>query len=243
MAMVSAQNSEADPQVTQLNTMLDKVMLIQHPEKLQDSMRRLSAKNKTQTFMVTGATTADNITLLDTMDENLQMTNAFYGLNDDGKTITEKQNAMEAVIPESQTMVSGATVKLMLLGEIFVHGIRIPKNEPVYGTASLNGERLKISINSIRYENNIFPVSLEVYDLDGMAGVYIPGSINRDVGKQSADNAVSTIGLNPVDGSVGAQATLAGIEAAKTLASRKIKLIRFTIKSGYRVLLKNANQQ
>jgi conjugative transposon TraM protein len=246
MEMISAQNTEPDPQVTQLNTMLDKVMLIQHPEKMQDSMMKLSAKNKTRTFVVTSASdasTENNITLMDTMDENVQLANAFYGLNDDGKTVTKKQNAIQAVIPESQTLVSGATVKLMLLDEIFVNGLKIPKNEPVYGTASLSGERLKISIGSIRYENNILPVSLEVYDLDGMAGVYIPGSINRDVGKQSADNAVSAIGINPVDESVTAQATLAGIEAAKTLASRKIKLVRVTIKSGYRVLLKNASQQ
>jgi conjugative transposon TraM protein len=243
MDMISTQNAEPDPQVNQLNTMLDKVMLIQHPEKMQDSMKRLSAKNKMLTYVVTSASTPENeITLLDTMDENIQIANAFYGLNDDGQTASEKQNAIEAVIPELQTLVSGATVKLMLLDDIYVNGVKIPKNEPVYGTASLSGERLKISVASIRYLQSILPVSLEVYDLDGMPGIYIPGSINRDVGKQSADNAISTLGLNPVEESVEAQATLAGIEAAKTLASRKIKLIRVTIKSGYRVLLKNASQ-
>ncbi|HSZ85685.1 MAG TPA: conjugative transposon protein TraM, partial [Puia sp.] len=154
-----------------------------------------------------------------------------------------KQNSIEAVIPENETLVSGATVKLRLLNDIFINGIKIPKNEFVFGMASLSNERLKIVINSIRYQNNILPVSLSVYDMDGMAGIYIPGSINRDVSKESADDAISTIGLTPVDQSVGAQAAVAGIQAAKTLASKKIKLIRVNIRSGYKVLLRDNNQK
>lgn len=243
LQMISAKNTEPDPEVNQLNNMLDKVMLIQHPEKMQDSMKKLSEKNKAQTFIVATGQSENNITLMDTMDQQIQTSNAFYGLNDGGNSQNQKQNAIEAFIPESQTFVSGATVKLQLLNDIFVNGTKIPKDEFVFGTASLNNERLKIAINSLRYQNNILPVSLEVYDLDGMQGIYIPGSINRDVSKQSADDAISTIGLNSADQSVGAQAAVAGIEAAKTLATRKIKLIRVTVKSGYRVLLKDANQK
>ncbi|HSZ85772.1 MAG TPA: conjugative transposon protein TraM [Puia sp.] len=244
LQMMNAKNNEPDPEVNQLNNMLDKVMLIQHPEKMQDSMKKLSEKNKAQTFVVTTSHDDNNITLLDSNNNHGQSSNAFYGLSDDeNKTQNEKQNAIEAIIPESQTLISGAAVKLRLLNDIFVNGIKIPKDEFVYGTASLNNERLKIAINSLRYQNNILPVSLEVYDMDGMQGIYIPGSINRDVSKQSADDAISTFGLNSVDQSVGTQAALAGIEAAKTLASRKIKLIRVTIKSGYKVLLKDSNQK
>jgi conjugative transposon TraM protein len=204
----------------------------------------LSEKNKAQTFVVTTNHDDNNITLLDTINNHGQSSNAFYGLsNDENKTQNEKQNSIEAVIPESQILVSGATVKLRLLNDIFVNGIKIPKDEFIFGTASLNNERLKIAINSLRYQNNILPVSLEVYDMDGMPGIYIPGSINRDVSKQSADDAISTIGLSAADQSVGTQAAIAGIEAAKTLATRKIKLIRVTVRSGYRVLLKDSNQK
>jgi conjugative transposon TraM protein len=244
LQMMNAKNNEPDPEVNQLNNMLDKVMLIQHPEKMQDSMKKLSEKNKAQTFVVTRSYDDNNIALLDTNNNHGPSSNAFYGLSDDeNKTKNEKQNSIEAIIPESQTLVSGATVKLRLLNDIFVNGIKIPKDEFVFGTASLNNERLKIAINSLRFQNNILPVSLEVYDMDGMQGIYIPGSINRDVSKQSADDAISTIGLNAADQSVGAQAAVAGIEAAKTLATRKIKLIRVTVKTGYRVLLKDANQK
>jgi hypothetical protein len=46
--------------------------------------------------------------------------------------------------------------------------------------------------------------------------------------------------LNP---SIGAQAANAGIEAAKTLLTRKAKLIRVTVKAGYQVLLRDEKQK
>jgi conjugative transposon TraM protein len=241
MQVMNTKNNEPDPEVNQLSGMLDKIMLIQHPESLQDSMRKLSEKNKAQTFVVYTGSPESDITVMDTLKG--QSGNNFYGLNDEKINDVPKQNSIEAVIPEWQTLVSGASVKLQLLNDIFVGGIRIAKNEFVYGSASLSNERLKIVINSLRYQQNILPVSLAVYDMDGMEGIYIPGSISRDVSKQSADDAISTIGLTTVDQSVGSQAAVAGLQAAKSLADKKIKLIRVTLKPGYRVLLKDINQK
>jgi conjugative transposon TraM protein len=241
MQSMNAKNNEPDPEVGQLSGMLDKIMLIQHPESMQDSMRKLSERNKTQAFVVHTCVPEDNITVMDTAKN--PATNAFYGLTDEKTNDNDKQNSIDAVIPQSQTLVSGATVKLQLLNDIFVDGIKIPKNEFVFGTVSLSNERLKILINSLRYEQNILPVSLTVYDLDGMEGIYIPGSINRDVGKQSADDAISTVGMTTVDQSVGTQAAVAGLQAAKSLADKKIKLIRVTVSSGYKVLLRDSNQK
>ncbi len=100
---------------------------------------------------------------------------------------------------------------------------------------------MKISIASIHYRDNILPVSLEVYDLDGLAGIYVPGSVSRDVAKQSTDQAVNSIGMTTLDPSLAAQATSAGIQAAKTLVSKKVKLVKIAVKAGYRVLLKDNN--
>jgi conjugative transposon TraM protein len=241
MHMIQSKGTEHDQDLDQLNGMLDKIIMVQHPEKLQDSMRQLSEKNKTKTYIVSNMPRESNITVMGNSNEK-GSTNGFFGLEDDAGT-TIKQNAIEAAIHETQTLVSGATVRLRLLNDILVGGIRIPKDEFIYGVASLNNERLKISINSVGYKNNILPVSLEVYDLDGMAGIYIPGSINRDVSKQSANDALGSIGLTTLDPSLGAQAASAGIQAAKTLMTKKLKLVRVTLKEGYKVLLKDNNQK
>ena len=134
-------------------------------------------------------------------------------------------------------------MKLTSTTDVYVNGILIPKGTLLYGIASQNGERLNIVISSIHYQNNLLPVSLSVYDLDGLSGIYIPGSINRNAAKQSGSEAVSNIGITSLDPSIAAQAASAGIQAAKSLISKKVKQVKVTIKAGYQVLLKDDNQK
>lgn len=70
-----------------------------------------------------------------------------------------------------------------------------------------------------------------------------PGAITRDVAKQSADRAAQQIDIATLNPSIGAQAANAGIEAAKTLFSRKVKLVKVTVKAGYQVLLRDEKQK
>lgn len=73
--------------------------------------------------------------------------------------------------------------------------------------------------------------------MDGINGIYIPGAINRDVAKASADRSMQSIGIEGLNDSWGAQAATMGVEAAKTLLSKKVKLIKVVVKAGYQVLL------
>ncbi|WP_448635361.1 conjugative transposon protein TraM [Pedobacter panaciterrae] len=153
------------------------------------------------------------------------------------------QNAIEAVVHENQVLVNGSTVKLRLLDTIHVKGTIIPKDNFVYGTVSLEGERLTIKIKGLRFKKSLFPVQLSVFDIDGLDGIYIPGAIARDVAKQSADQTIQAIGMSTFDQSLGVQAAGAGIEAAKSLFSKKIKLIKVMVKAGYKVLLRDDQQK
>ena len=150
---------------------------------------------------------------------------------------------MDAVVHETQTVVNGSTVKLRLANAIFINGVLIPKDHFLYGIASLKGERLTITINSLRYHNSIFPVNLSVYDRDGLAGIYIPDAISRDVAKASADRSIQTLGVTSLDDSWGAQAAGMGIETAKNLLSKKVKLVKVVLKAGYQVLIYDENQK
>ena len=143
----------------------------------------------------------------------------------------------DPVIHETQTLTSGATVKLRLTEAASINGLTIPKDQLVYGTASLNGERLKIEIQHIRVHDQILPVALTVHDADGMEGIYIPGSLSREVTAQASDRAIQGFGISTFDTSLEAQAASAGIETAKTFLSKKTKLIQFTLKAGYQIWL------
>jgi conjugative transposon TraM protein len=152
---------------------------------------------------------------------------------------TTGENGAEAIIPEKQTLVSGATIRIQLMDGVKINGLAIPAGQFMYGTAMLSNERLRIQVRSIRLGNEIIPVNLNVYDLDGMEGIYVPGSMNRDVSKQSLDQGLSGLGMTAIDPSIGVQAASAGIQAARTLISRKVKRIEVTIPNAYEILLKS----
>ncbi len=224
-AMQQQGRGDTDPEMTQVNGMLEKILDIQHPDRLKNQLEQGAPEYAEQVLPVT--TSGEDST-----------SKRFYSLED---TMGNDANAIRAVVHETQTVVSGATVKLRLLTDIFVAGQPVPKDNFVYGTASLEGERLKITIKDIRCNSSILPVALSAYDLDGMEGIYIPGAIGRDVAKQSVDNSLQQVGISSLDPSIGMQAAGAGIQAAKTLIGKKVKLIRVTLKAGYHVLLTNKN--
>lgn len=218
------EQNEDDTEMQRLSSMMDKIIAIQHPETVRDTAKKTVSQKETYTVSVKDTTGTDA---------------GFYTTDD--KTAAGASNVIRAVIPETQTIVAGATIKLLLSDDIIIKGATVPKSTFIYGTASMNNERLKINITSVRSGNNILPVALEVYDMDGLAGIYVPGSIRRDVAKESTDEAVNSMGLTTLDPSIGAQAASAGIQAAKTLIGKKVKLIKVTVRAGYQLFLKQTN--
>lgn len=227
---------ESDPEMNQLNSMMDKILDIQHPERLKEKLQEKNINNKEDIFPVNKEPIVSSVSLLDTSVKQQNDSNDFFGLEDEHNF--KEQNAIEALVHENQTLVNGAVIKLRLLNDISVDGNIISKDNFVFGMVSLNGERLQVEISSIRVAHSLFPVKLQVYDMDGLPGIYIPGAITRDVAKQSLDNATQMMEISSLDPSVKAQATTAGIDAVKTLLSKKIKLVKVTVKAGYKVLLK-----
>jgi conjugative transposon TraM protein len=245
MQSMNGQNDAQDPELKQLSGMLESILDIQHPDRVQEKLKKVSEAQRGQVFAIATKIKEENISSLQNMPTNStdgqSKGNAFYSL--ENVASTDVQNAVAAVIHETQTIVNGSTVKLRLVNAVFINGVKIPENNFLFGTASLKGERLIIKINSLRYGNSLFPVDLSVYDMDGLTGIYIPGAINRDVAKASADRSMQTLGVANLDDSWGAQAAGVGIEAAKSLLSKKVKLIKVAVKAGYQVLLRDEKQK
>lgn len=247
MLQMLNQKTSADPEMAQLDNTLEKILDIQHPNRVKDRIKSKSVENKDQVFAVSSHRPDVPVSLfgkskVDTSANPKIQANAFYGAGSD-EEVAGESNALEAVVHESQIITNGSIVKLRLLNDVYIHGTFIPKDNFVFGVATLSGERLEIEINSIRFQNSLFPVKLSVHDLDGLAGIYIPGAISRDVAKQAADNSLQMMELGTLNSSLGAQAASAGINAAKSLFSKKVKLVKVTVKAGYKVLLRDDKKQ
>lgn len=235
-------NKTEDPEMKQLSGMLEKILDIQHPERVTEKIKANTPLQKESVFAVHKEIYKSTFSLLDTpITRQLPSpTDSFFGMTDE--SASSSQNAIEAVVHEAQTLVSGAVIKLRLCSPVYINDHCIPKGNFVFGTVTLNNERLEVNISSIREGNSLYPVKMEVYDMDGLPGIYIPGAISRDVAKQSTDNALQSVALGSLDPSIGAQAASAGIETAKNLLSKKVKLIKVQVKAGYRILLKDKQQ-
>lgn len=225
-------------EIKQLDSTLEKILDIQHPERMREKLKERSLKNKEAVFALRTEKNAAFVSIIDTLKDKTTASSGFYGLsNDFAKELND--NTVEAVIHSDQTLVSGSIVKLRLANDAYINGKLVPSGVVLNGIATLNKERLDIEVKSIRCGNSILPVQLDVYDLDGLPGIYIPGAITRDVIKQSVDNSIQVVGLNSLDQSLKAQAATAGMNTAKNLLSRKVKQVKVTVKAGYWVLLKN----
>jgi conjugative transposon TraM protein len=259
--MMQLMNGEGsnDPEMQQIDGMLEKILDIQHPDRAKEKLREQSRLHEQQVYAVVPPLHADNISLVEgitdqptvvnsdsihtqTLAVNSNQGNAFYGLGDEPEIDSEAANAIEAVIHDTQTVVAGSTVKMRLLSDVYIKGQLIKKDQFIYGVCAISGERLTISISSVRNEHSLYPVALDVYDLDGMQGIYIPGAISRDVAKQASAQSIEDIQMYSMNNSLEVQAATAGIEAAKGMFSKKAKLIKVTVKAGYQILLKGKNQ-
>lgn len=242
MMLTMDKTNTGNPEMLQLNGTLERILDIQHPQRVKDKLKEKSLKQKQIVFAVTTEPKLANVTLIDTMKKKQNTSNQFYGVTKESEETIEGF-AIEAAVHSNQSLVNGAVIQLRLSTDVFINGVLIPKGTPVNGIASLNNERLEAEINSIRYKNQLFPVKMELYDLDGLPGIYIPGSISRDVAKNSADNSLQLMELTTLDPSLKAQAAAAGINTAKQLLTRKVKQVKVMIKEGYKVLLKDKNTE
>lgn len=118
----------------------------------------------------------------------------------------------------------------------------IPSGNLVTGTASIQGERLEIAVESLECGGNIIPVQLVVYDVDGQRGLFVPGSETRSAAKDAISEAGNNLGSSiSIARSAGQQVAMdlsrGLIQSGTQLLSQKVRAVKITLKAGYKVLL------
>lgn len=239
-------DSGKDPQLSQLSTLMDKILAMEHPGSGLDTERGSTGsinKNSLPVLTVPGGPRISRLekdTLNGVVQDTLyreQTSVRFYSDSGPGGLMDVKSPPLWAAVYGNQTLVSGEVIRMRLLNSLEIQGHLIPRNCLLYGVTTLSEERLLVRMNAIEYMGTIFPVSLNAFDLDGICGINIPGATTRDQVKESSGDAFQNMGYGSLDPSLGAQAAGASIQAAKNLITKKVKLVRVNVKSGYLVLL------
>lgn len=236
MQKMETGNTE-DPELAQLSSMLEKIILIQHPERLQQEMQEEALALQPAIYGVTSERDlVPRSLMLDTIVEG--EVEGFFGLGDPGEMQLQQEKAIQAEIYGEQTVVNGSTIRISLREDVQLAGSTLRKGSMLFGVVGLQGDRLQVKISGIRMDQSLLPVELALFDLDGIAGIYIPGSITREGAKNALDQGIQAMRFSELNESLSGKAIDVGIDAAKDLLGRKAQLIKVTIKDGYRVLLK-----
>ncbi len=242
------QDTTPNPQFQQINALLDKVLAIQHPDRNKPASDSVGSShiNLRNAYPVTtqDPKLANQDTAIASAKEitfDGPTVNAFYGLSDDSDTGVPASQVIHAVVHADQTVQTGSVVKLRLLQDIFIKGVRIPANSFIFGPCAISNERVAIHLSQVQVDGQVYAIDMRVLDgVDALEGLYVPGAINREVLKEGAGQSVSSLGLTSFDPSLGAQAAAAGIETARNLIGRKIRLITATLKAGTLAILQPA---
>ncbi|OOQ61950.1 conjugative transposon protein TraM [Mucilaginibacter pedocola] len=146
--------------------------------------------------------------------------------------------AIAATIDGKQKVRDGGAVRLKLTDSVTLKGQHFPIGQEVYGTGQVTNQRLVVRISNIRIDQQIVPVDLIVYSLDGMPGIPAPeAELGAEVGS-NANTALQNMQILSMDQSIASQAAAGGINAAKGLFSKKIRKIKVKLDDRFPVLLK-----
>ncbi len=220
---------QVDPELEAINQTIEKLAALQNPVK---PARKTTVELGKEVLPV-NASKEDEDTYFGKTQAGMDR-KRFLGDKIAGSKPTK---AFTAVTPMTQVLQSGSVIKLQLSQPVSVAGVLIPSGTALHGTVSIENERLLVYISTLPFENVLYPVALSVFDLDGLEGIHIPGSVSREVAKSTAEQSLQSVNILSFDPSIKTQALSAGIGAAKNLLSRRVKIVRVTIPAGYGVLL------
>ena len=125
------------------------------------------------------------------LNSTLRVTKSIKSSNFNSVYRETESSFIKAVIDEDMKGYLGSRIRLRLLEDVYISGIKIKKGTVLYALISgFNLQRVNINIVSIMYQNEILPINLTIYDVDGMEGLYVPQSVFREMSRTMAQNTV-----------------------------------------------------
>lgn len=173
---------------------------------------------------------------------------------ENGKRTRRQQASMpssntlyKACIHGDQTVVTGSTVRMRMLEDAVVCGMKIPANTLFYGVATLGANRLKVVVNNLKVGNTISPVSFVIFDNDAMEGLNLPNNMKAKAAKrmqqglvQNIDMPLASIGTMTSEITSAVNATT---QIAKQILNMKLSQVKVHLKSNYQMYIQEETKE
>ncbi|MFC4143531.1 conjugative transposon protein TraM [Pedobacter mendelii] len=103
---------------------------------------------------------------------------------------SEQQRPISAIIDQDITGFSGSRLRIRLTDDIMAGKFLIKKGTYLYATISgFSAQRVTLLISSVFYGGEILPINLQVYDNDGLPGIYVPSSAFREFTRDASSSS------------------------------------------------------
>ncbi|MEJ5962914.1 conjugative transposon protein TraM [Pedobacter immunditicola] len=97
---------------------------------------------------------------------------------------------IRAIVDQDVTGYAGSRLRIRLLDDMSAGRFLVKKGTYLYAQITgFSGQRVNLSVSSIFQHNYILPVRLEIYDNDGLPGLYVPASAFRELSKGLGSDA------------------------------------------------------
>lgn len=173
---------------------------------------------------------------------------------ENGKRTRRQQASMpssntlfKACIHGDQTVVTGSTVRMRMLEDAVVCGMKIPANTFFYGVATLGANRLEVVVNNLKVGNTISPVSFVIFDNDAMEGLNLPNNMKAQAAKrmqqglvQNIDMPLASIGTMTSEITSAVNATT---QIAKQILNMKLSQVKVHLKSNYQMYIQEETKE
>lgn len=240
----TSQPKEPDPELAQLESLMDKILQIQYPDRVQQeitysdqALLALPKESLNQNPNLRGSFPAEEIIL--------ELENGFFGLEEsfNAREVEGKgtQTTFAAEVSRTQEIFPGDAIEIQLQDDLAVGTQLIPSGTTVYGTTSLSGNRLQITVSGILWNKDIIPVSLKAYGLDALPGLEINSVKGSSQVLEDGKSGLQNLNLGTIGMDWEAQVANSGINATRKFLNSKSKTKALSIKGGHPLLLVNSN--
>lgn len=162
-------------------------------------------------------------------------------------TMPSSNTLYKACIHGDQTVVTGSTVRMRMLEDAVVCGMKIPANTLFYGVATLGANRLEVVVNNLKVGNTISPVSFVIFDNDAMEGLNLPNNMKAQAAKrmqqglvQNIDMPLASIGTMTSEITSAVNATT---QIAKQILNMKLSQVKVHLKSNYQMYIQEETKE
>ena len=110
---------------------------------------------------------------------------------------TSSRSFIQAIVDqEIRKGTLGERIRIRLLEDIQIGARELPKGTYLYAWISgYEAQRVKLTVSSVMVEDEILPIALNIYDQDGMEGLYVPASSFREFSKDLGGNVTGGMNL------------------------------------------------